>query len=97
MRFAAVVSEGRCAGRNGVGAVFGSKLSKGLMPSEKMQYDFYNKEKFKKFKKQWITALKKHPLTGKQLPKLGTAALILTMNYRNLLATKNYQQDLIVC
>lgn len=34
--------------------------------------------------------LKSHMITGEQLPKLGTASLVSMMNYRNLLATKNY-------
>jgi len=47
-------------------------------------------EKFKKFNIKWIGALKKHPLTGSQLPKLGTAALVRMMQRSGLLATKNY-------
>jgi aldehyde:ferredoxin oxidoreductase len=39
---------------------------------------------------KWIKILKTHMLTGEQLPKLGTAALVSMMNYRNLLATKNF-------
>ncbi|MEG2116256.1 MAG: aldehyde ferredoxin oxidoreductase family protein [Clostridia bacterium] len=90
VRYAAVVSEERCAGRNGVGAVFGSKLLKGIMASGTLQYDYFDKEKFKTLNKKWIENIKKHPLTGRQLPTYGTAGLVTTMQYRNMLATKNY-------
>ncbi len=88
--YAGVFSNERAAGRGGVGAVFGSKNLKGLVASGTKQIDFYNKEKFKKLNKKWISILKQHPLTGGQLPNYGTAGLVTPMNYRNLLATKNY-------
>lgn len=90
VRYSAVVSEERCAGRNGVGAVFGSKMLKGIMASGNAQFEYFNKEKFKTLNKKWITQLKAHPLTGRQLPTFGTAGLVTTMQYRNMLATKNY-------
>ncbi len=91
VRYAAVISEERAAGRAGVGAVFGSKNLKGLMAGGSRSLEFYNKEKFKPHNQKWIKNLKAHRITGEQLPKLGTAALVSTMNYRNLLATRNYK------
>lgn len=92
VRYAAVISEERAAGRGGVGAVFGDKNLKGLVASGKVSMELFDKENFKKFNKKWIGLLQKHMLTGEQLPKLGTAGLLSLMNYRNLLATRNYSQ-----
>lgn len=90
VRYAAVISEERAAGRGGVGAVFGAKNLKGIVASGKMNVEMFDKEGFKKHNQNWIRRLKANTLTGGQLPKLGTAGLVSMMNYRNLLATKNY-------
>jgi len=90
VRYAAVISEERAAGRGGVGAVFGDKNLKGLIASGKVSTEMSDKENLKTFNKKWIELLQKHMLTGEQLPKLGTAGLLSLMNYRNLLATRNY-------
>lgn len=90
VRYAAVISEERAAGRGGVGAVFGSKNLKGLIASGKTSIDMFDRDSFKEHNQNWIKKLKSHVLTGQQLPKLGTAGLVSMMNYRNLLATKNY-------
>ncbi|MBK5262240.1 MAG: aldehyde:ferredoxin oxidoreductase, partial [Peptostreptococcaceae bacterium] len=92
VRYAAVISEERAAGRGGVGAVFGDKNLKGLIASGKVSMEMAEKENFKTFNKKWIELLQKHILTGEQLPMLGTAGLLSLMNYRNLLATKNYSK-----
>ena len=92
VRYAAVISEERAAGRGGVGAVFGFKNLKGIVASGKESIVIFDKETFKKHNPNWIKALKKHLLTGEQLPKLGSASLVSMMNYRNLLATKNYSR-----
>ena len=90
VRYAAVISEERAAGRGGVGAVFGFKNLKGIVASGKESIEIFEKENFKKHNPNWIKKLKSHLLTGEQLPKLGTAALVSMMNFRNQLATKNY-------
>lgn len=90
VRYAAVISEERAAGRAGVGAVFGYKHVKGLVARGDAKIEFYDKDTFKQHNRKWIKALTKHSLTGKQLPRLGTAGLVSIMQYRNLLATKNY-------
>ena len=92
VRYAAVISGERAAGRGGVGAVFGDKNLKGLVASGKVSMELSDKENFKTFNKKWIGLLQKHMLTGEQLPKLGTAGLLSLMNYRNLLATRNYSK-----
>jgi len=91
VRYAGVVSQERTAGRNGVGAVFGSKLLKGIVADGTGKFEFDDQEGFKALNKIWIENIRKHPLTGKQLPTYGTAGLISTMNFKHQLATKNYK------
>jgi aldehyde:ferredoxin oxidoreductase len=90
VRYSAVISEERAAGRGGVGAVFGYKNLKGIVASGTGTLEFFDKESFKKHNLNWIKQLKAHALTGEQLPRLGTAGLVSVMNFRNLLATRNY-------
>ncbi|MFA6867272.1 MAG: aldehyde ferredoxin oxidoreductase C-terminal domain-containing protein, partial [Clostridia bacterium] len=90
VKYACAVNEDRAAGRGGVGAVLGSKNVKGIITGGSRRPRFYNEEKLKKLKKEWCHRLTTHPLTGEQLPKLGTAALLSTMQQKNILATKNF-------
>ena len=92
VRFAAVISEERAAGRGGVGAVFGFKNLKGIVACGTENIRIYDRGNFKKHNLNWIKKLKSHLLTGEQLPKLGTASLVSMMNFRNQLATKNYSR-----
>ncbi|MCL2820434.1 MAG: aldehyde ferredoxin oxidoreductase family protein [Oscillospiraceae bacterium] len=90
--YACVVNRERVAGRGGAGAVFGFKNLKAIVADGSANpISIANSEKLKNFSKKWVSILKKHPLTGKQLPELGTAALVRQMQERNLLATKNFQ------
>lgn len=47
-------------------------------------------EKLSKLNKSWFRYLRKHPLTGDQLPRMGTAGLVSIMQMRGQLSTKNY-------
>jgi len=90
VRYAAVISEERAAGRGGVGAVFGDKNLKGIIAGGNVKMAMHDADGFKTHNKKWIKLLTSHILTGRQLPKLGTAGLVSMMNYQNLLATRNY-------
>lgn len=92
VNYSCLVSQDRVAGRGGVGAVFGSKNLKGIVAKGLKAPEPFNKEKLTELNKKWIERLKSHPLTGKQMPKLGTAGLVSMMNARNLLSTKNFSQ-----
>ncbi|XMB67238.1 aldehyde ferredoxin oxidoreductase family protein [Mycoplasmatota bacterium zrk1] len=90
---AGVFSQERTAGRGGVGAVMGSKNLKAITAKgthKAKSIEVYQK-KYKVYIKKWINILKKHPLTGEQLPKLGTAGLITPMHLNRILATKNFK------
>lgn len=90
VRYACAVSDDRAAGRGGIGAVMGSKNIKAVVATGTQSVDIYNPKKLKKVKIKWTKRLRTHPLTGEQLPRLGTAALLATMNQKNILATKNF-------
>ncbi len=90
VKYAAVLSGERAAGRAGVGAVFGAKNIKAITAAGNHTIPVYDKEKTTQWNKKWFKYLSKHPLTGNQLPKLGTAGLVSSMQMCGLLATKNY-------
>lgn len=90
VKFACAVSGERASGRCGVGAVMGSKNLKGIVCFGVKAVEAYDREGLNKINRIWVDRLKSHPITGKQLPRLGTAGLVSTMNAKHLLATKNY-------
>lgn len=89
--YAAIFSGERTAGRAGVGAVMGSKNLKAVVASGTRTVPVHAKEKVKALNKKWVELLQKNPLTGNQLPKLGTAGLLRIMQDHKILATRNYQ------
>ena len=90
VKYAAVISNERVAGRGGVGCVFGSKNLKAVTVTGTHNVQVYDDEKLKKLLPKWFKYLKSHPLSGDQLPRLGTAGLVSTMQMRGQLSTKNY-------
>ena len=90
VRYAAVISDERAAGRTGVGSVFGYKNLKAITISGNHEVPIFDKEKTLEWTRKWFKYLKKHPLTGNQLPRLGTAGLVSSMQMRGILASKNY-------
>lgn len=92
VKYACIISEERAAGRGGLGAVMGSKNLKAISASGKQVFPPHNKEKFMAINKKWTKILLAHPLTGEQMPKLGTAGLLSAMNIKNILATKNFSE-----
>ena len=90
VKYAAVISDERAAGRTGLGAVLGWKNLKAVVAAGNKAIPLHDKEKAREWTKKWVTYLKSHPLTGSQLPKLGTAGLVTSMQMHGLLSTKNY-------
>lgn len=90
VRYASVVSNERLAGRGGVGAVMGWKNLKAVTVSGNKEVPINKKTAFENLNYRWINYLRNHPLTGDQLPRLGTAGLVSTMQMRGQLSTKNY-------
>lgn len=90
VKYAAIISDERAAGRTGLGSVLGWKGLKAITVTGNKTVPVYDKEKTTAWCKKWFAYLQKHPLTGNQLPKVGTAGLVSSMQMRGLLSTKNY-------
>jgi len=90
VKYAGIISEERAAGRTGLGAVLGWKNVKAITASGTKAVPIHDKEKTTAWNKKWIQYLTGHPLTGSQLPKIGTAGLVSSMQMRGLLSTRNY-------
>lgn len=90
VRYACAISDERASGRGGIGAVMGSKNLKAITAFGVHPLNFADKAKLDGLKKKWTEKLCAHPITGKQLPRLGTAALITPMQNNHILATKNF-------
>ena len=90
VRYASVMSGERAAGRAGMGAVFGSKNLKAITAAGDAIPSVYDKDKAAAHRRRWVQAIRSHPLTGEQLPKLGTAGLVSSMQVHGLLSTRNY-------
>lgn len=88
--YSCIVSNERVSGRGGTGAVMGYMNLKAVCASGNKEVTVLEKEKMVKHTKKWFRYLKKHPLTGSQLPKLGTAGLVSAMQMKEILSTKNY-------
>lgn len=90
--YAAAFSGERAAGRGGVGAVFGDKNIKAITARGNQEPEIYDQERLDFLNEQWTNQLKKHPITGAQLSKLGTAGLVAPMQAHRILATKNFSE-----
>jgi len=92
VRFAAIVSQERVAGRGGVGAVMGSKKLKAIIANGKKQIEIREPERYKPFQKTITKYLLSHPMTGGILPRLGTANIVNTTAGRNMIPVDNFQR-----
>lgn len=90
VKFAAVVSQERCHGRTGMGAVMGSKNLKGMVARGTRAVTVNDQKNFKETIKKWTKLLQGHPATGDMAPRLGTAFSVMPLNMGNGLPTKNF-------
>ncbi|MCR5088196.1 MAG: aldehyde ferredoxin oxidoreductase family protein [Oscillospiraceae bacterium] len=90
VRYASVISGERAAGRAGMGAVFGSKNLKAITAAGDAVPAVFDREKAAEHHRKWVACIRSHPLTGEQLPRLGTAGLVRSMQEHGLLSTRNY-------
>ena len=88
--YAGVFSGERTAGRGGVGAVFGDKNLKVVTAKGSQDPEIFDQERLDFLNDQWKMQLLRHPITGAQLSKLGTAGLVAPMQAHRILATKNF-------
>lgn len=92
VRYAAIITGERAFGRCGVGAVMGAKNLKLLTCKGEARPQARNKEAMKESIKKWAGILKKHSITGSQLPRFGTAGLITVTDATHTLPTNNFQK-----
>ena len=92
VRYSAVISDERAAGRTGMGAVLGWKNVKAIAVCGNHDTPVHDPSATKKWCQKWFRYLRNHPLTGNQLPRMGTAGLVSSMQMRGLMATKNYTE-----
>ena len=90
VKYAGIISDERAAGRTGLGSVLGWKGLKAITVTGSKTVPVYDKERSTEWCKKWFAYLQSHPLTGNQLPKVGTAGLVSAMQMRGLLSTRNY-------
>jgi len=91
VRYAAVFSADRTAGRAGMGAVMGAKNLKAITARGDKDVPVHSRDRMKKVYRGWVKLLRGHPLTGEALPKYGTGFLLRLMQKRGLLATHNFK------
>jgi aldehyde:ferredoxin oxidoreductase len=92
VRYAGLFSDERTAGRAGVGAVFGAKNLKALVAHGTHAIAAHEPERSRAILKRWTQELRDHPITGRQLPRLGTAGLVSGMQAHRILATRNFSR-----
>jgi len=92
VRFAAIVSQDRVAGRGGCGAVMGAKKLKAVIANGKKKIEIMDGKTYKAFQKTMTKYLLSHPMTGGILPRLGTANLVHTTAGRNMIPVDNWQR-----
>ena len=77
-------------GRNGMGAVMGSKNIKAIAVYGKEKLSFNDPEKIKSISKNFLNTFMDHPL-GKGLYEYGTPGGVTTLNAAGILPTKNFK------
>ncbi|MCP4154826.1 MAG: aldehyde ferredoxin oxidoreductase family protein [bacterium] len=93
VKLAAIMNDKyRAAGRNGVGAVMGTKNLKAIITRGHNKLKAQNHDLFKKLVKAKIEAIKKDGITGEGLPALGTKVLDNIINENGLYPTRNFQE-----
>lgn len=89
--YASIVSNERISGRTGMGAIMGWMNLKAITVTGNHVVRAYNPEKMMSWNRKWFRYLRSHPLTGEQLPRIGTAGLVSQMQMRHILATENFR------
>jgi len=69
----------------------GAKNLKAVIANGKKKIPVADPEAYKKMRKAQTQLLAKHPATGRILPDLGTASLVMVTAGRNIIPTRNYQ------
>ncbi len=81
----------RAAGRSGVGAVMGSKNLKAIVVRGSKRPEVPDRDAFMNVVREKVEKIRKNPVTGEGLPKLGTKVLDNIINENGLYPTRNFQ------
>jgi aldehyde:ferredoxin oxidoreductase len=92
VKFASIMNDKhRAAGRNGVGAVMGSKQLKAIAVCGTGAVELADPAGFHQAQWAMKAKLKGSPVTGEGLPTYGTAVLVNVINESGAMPTKNFQ------
>ena len=91
VKYAGIFSGERTAGRAGLGSVLGWKNVKAITVMGNKTVTVKSPDKAKKLNQKWVEAILDNPLTGRSLPKMGTASIVTPLQLNGLLATRNYK------
>ncbi len=97
VKFAGVYDGQRCAGRGGLGAVFGSKNLKAIaiVPNNKPKpFNVYDPDGLNALLRELANEIRSNPITGEQLPKYGSIIWLDTTAEFGILPARNYQDIL---
>ncbi len=92
VRFAAIASGNRFAGRAGLGAVMGSKNLKGIVAKGTGKIEAADREAFDKAIKVARQKVKSHYMTGKNLPELGTPGNVMVYGSNGIMPVRNFSK-----
>jgi len=81
----------RAAGRGGHGAVWGSKRLKAIAVYGHEKPKIANESKFREVAAELSRKVRESAVTGRGLPKLGTASLVKIINEAGILPTRNFK------
>jgi len=90
VRYAAIISGDRSAGRGGLGAVMGAKNLKAVICNGSEAVPIAESESYRQLCKKWFRRLRRHPMTGDFLPRLGTMGFVSIAHRQGILPVKNY-------
>jgi aldehyde:ferredoxin oxidoreductase len=93
VRYAAIISETRAAGRGGMGAVMGSKKLKAIAVKGTGDIYVHDPKGFMDYVRELHNRIKQHPGTGNVLPTFGTSVGASAFNDLGILGAYNWQKE----
>ncbi|MEM0312735.1 MAG: aldehyde ferredoxin oxidoreductase family protein [Thermoplasmatales archaeon] len=94
VRFASIMNDKhRAAGRNGVGAVMGSKKLKAVVAGTGSFPKIGNPDEYKSVLQEMLTKIRENPVTSQGLTQFGTEVLVNIINKSGIYSNNNSQQS----
>ncbi len=93
VKYASIVTRGdRVFGRNGMGAVMGSKNLKGITVDGNKKVPLNDKESLKTYVKQARSKIDSSPVTSRGLNQFGTPILVNLLNWLGMFSKHNFRE-----